>query len=153
LDIRFHHGDMFVSGCVENDFWSEIKEQLANPIGITDVGYAVNATNAMLVFKQAQAKEIQPGFALVEADELRWGVVENLPAEFGANGASGAGNQHASPPKWAANCFEVDFDAFAAEQIIEADFPQLTDRHFPGDDVLEGGHGAEADSRAIAGFN
>src|SRR5215471_4343988 len=144
---------MLIGSCMKNNFWREIKEQLADAIGIADVGYAKCTTTAMLVFEQAQAKEIEPGFALVETYELSWSIVKNLAAEFGTDGACSAGNQHTAPSKLAANCFEVDFDRFAAEQVIEADFAQLADHHLPGDDVLKSGYGAEADSHAIAGLN
>src|SRR5262245_57538121 len=107
----------------------------------------------MAMLQKAQAKKIKAGLALVETDELGRSIVENLPTELRTNGACGARNQHAAPGKLAANRFEVDLHAFAAEQVIETDFAQLADRHFPGDDVLEGGYGAEADSRPIAGFN
>src|SRR5580765_3215795 len=122
-------------------------------MGIADVGYAKYTASALLVFKQAQAKEIKAGLTLVQTNEPRWSVVENLAAELGTDGARGAGYQYATAGELVANCFEVDLHALAAEQIFEADFTQLADRNFPCDDVFKGGHRAEADSRAIAGFN
>src|SRR5690348_1567547 len=105
------------------------------------------------MLEEAQAKKIEPGLALIEADELSRSIVENLPAELGTNRAGGTGNQHASSGQLAAHRLQVDLHAFAAEQVIEADIAQLADHHLPGDDVLEGGHSAETNSRAIAGFN
>src|SRR5262245_25613044 len=105
------------------------------------------------MLEQAQAKKIQAGLALVETDELGRIVVKNLPTELGTNGARGARNQYPAVGKLVANRFEVDLHALAAEQVIEADVAQLADCYLPGDDVLERGHGAEADARTIAGFN
>jgi len=44
---------VLIGDCVKNDFWREIEQQPANAIGIADVGYAKNATNAVLMFRQS----------------------------------------------------------------------------------------------------
>ena len=88
--VVFEHGDVFVSGGVEDDFRGALVKDFVHPGFVADVcqardDFGVSGLVAKLAFDLVEEE-----FAAFEEDELSGFKSEYLPADFASDGASGA---------------------------------------------------------------
>ena len=88
---------------------------------------------AQIVLKKKQSR-----FTLIQTDQALGIIVQNLTAQFRANGARCARNQHHAPFDFPADRVQADLDRLAAQQIFQTHFTELAHGDLPSNDVLEG---------------
>ena len=77
--------------------------------------------------------------AVAQQHELGRLVAEDLPAQLGADGAAGAGDQHALAAASARALGRVGLHRVAPEQVLDLDVAQLADAEFAAQQLVHAG--------------
>ena len=146
--VGLDDGDVLESGGVEDEVRADGVQQGAQAVGVADVGDVGAAGKRRVGLGDLEVDLPEGVFAVVQQDELRGGEGRDLAAEFGADGAAGAGNEDAAAGDELGDGVAVERDLGAVEQVLDGDGGEFQ----RGGGRLEGGGAGGALDRDTGGF-
>src|ERR1700722_3486452 len=143
---------MLVSGGVKNDLGLEIGEDRTQPARIAHVGDLRLGVNADAAAKKLLLEFVDRIFVLVENRDSRRIEANQLADEFAADGAAGAGDENALAAIGGTDVGVQagNFDAVAAEHVVDLSFAEAADGNLFVEDFAETGNDFSGKTGAAA---
>src|ERR1035437_119539 len=145
-DVLLHERHVLVRGGVEDGVGAEPIEHLSEPPGVPQVGDDRHQVGLWEAPAQLVGDLEDLVLAVVQDEELGRGKGRDLAAQFGTDGAPGAGDQHDLASHQLADSGEVGDDGVATKEVLDGDLAQRLHTHSAVDDVADAGNDARGDS-------
>ena len=149
-DVGLHHGDVLVGGGVIDDGGRVLAKDFVQAGAIldaADLGVEGDVGEGLAHFA---VDFEQGGFGDFEADDAGGVEAGDLAAEFGADGAGGAGDQDDFAFERAADLVLFEADGVAAEEVFDGDVADLGGEAVAFDDFGEAGNGFVGNAGLVA---
>ena len=148
--VFFQDGNVLVGGGVVDDGRPVVLEDFFEAGAVLDVADdgddLLLREGAFQVFGDA----VEGEFAQLEDDQLARLEAGDLAAEFGADGAAAAGDQHGLALDHVAQATGVEADGVAAQQVVHVHIADLRDLDLPAHQLLHVGDDEQLDVGAFA---
>jgi len=144
---------VLVGGGVEDGVGLVTIEDLVEARRVADVGNDGDKADRGEGLEQLVVDLEDLVLAVVENHELGGPERGNLAAEFTANGAAGAGDEHDLALDELGHRAEVGGDGVAAEQVLDGDLPQAQGVDAAVYDVADAGDNARGDAEGEGGID
>ncbi len=142
---------MLQRGGVEHQLGADLLEQAADARLVAHIGQHGAARHLGVLLAQFEVDLVEHVFAVIEQRQAGRAEGRDLPRQFAADGAAGAGDQHAPALHQPRHALAVERHLRAVEQILDRDRAQFDAPAFAAAGRGQGGRrrGA-ADRHAVA---
>ena len=134
--LPFHHRHVFVRSGVKNGRRLVVPQHRLHPRLIQYVGNDRNDHVAVAELEELLFDREQLHLRLINKQQAARAKRGNLPAQFAADAAAGAGDQYGAVLQHVANLVQPEVNGFAPEQVLDLDGPQLADTHNAGGQLV-----------------
>ena len=144
---------MLVSCGIKNDLHSAGSKKSAHGRTIRYVRHAILYAVAILEAVELQLEIEQRRLRLVETDQLRWRIIEDLATQFRTDRARSPGYHYHLACKVPAHRLQIESYRVAPQQVLDINIPQLINGHTSFGQVTQARNGFEFPSAGLAPLN
>ena len=113
---------------VEHQLRRDLLEQAADAALVAHIGEDRAARHVRVGFAQLQVDLVEDVLAVIEQEQRARPEGRDLPRQLAADGAAGAGDEHAAALHQARHALAVERHLRAVQQLLDADFAELQAR-------------------------